>query len=59
MPAIDKNNILVFDDLIGLNPINVRFVKKYSNIRKEMTKAVANYAKEVRKNKFPLKKHSY
>jgi 3-methyl-2-oxobutanoate hydroxymethyltransferase len=51
--------ILVFDDLIGLNPINVRFVKKYSNIRKEMTKAVANYAKEVRKNKFPLKKHSY
>jgi len=51
--------ILVFDDLIGLNPINVRFVKKYSNIRKEMTKAVANYAEEVRKSKFPLKKHSY
>ena len=51
--------ILVFDDLIGLNPINVRFVKKYSNIRKEMTKAVARYAKEVRNKKFPLKKHSY
>ena len=51
--------ILVFDDLIGLNPLNVRFVKKYSNIRKEMTKAVASYAKEVRNNKFPLKKHSY
>ncbi|MDA7636171.1 3-methyl-2-oxobutanoate hydroxymethyltransferase [Candidatus Pelagibacter sp.] len=51
--------ILVFDDLIGLNPINVRFVKKYSNIRKEMTKAVASYTKEVRNNKFPLKKHSY
>ena len=51
--------ILVFDDLIGLNPINVRFVKKYSNIRKEMTKAVASYAKEVRNNKFPLKKNSY
>ena len=26
--------ILVIDDLIGLNPINVRFVKKYSNISK-------------------------
>ena len=51
--------ILVFDDLIGLNPINVRFVKKYSNIRKEMTKAVASYARDVRKKKFPLKKHSY
>ena len=51
--------ILVFDDLIGLNPTNVRFVKKYSNIRKEITKAISNYSKDVRKNKFPLKKHSY
>jgi 3-methyl-2-oxobutanoate hydroxymethyltransferase len=51
--------ILVFDDLVGLNPIDVRFVKKYLNIRKEMTKAVASYAKEVRNKKFPLKKHSY
>ena len=51
--------ILVFDDLIGLNPIDVRFIKKYSNIRREMTKAVAGYAKDVRNKKFPLKKHSY
>ena len=51
--------ILVFDDLIGLNPINVRFVKKYSNIRKEIAKAVSSYAKEVRNKKFPLNKHSY
>ena len=51
--------ILVFDDLIGLNPINVRFIKKYTNIRKEISKAVSNYAKEVRSKKFPLKKHSY
>ena len=51
--------ILVLDDLIGLNPINVRFVKKYSNIRKEIFKAVLNYSKEVRNKKFPSKKHSY
>ena len=51
--------ILVFDDLIGLNPINVRFVKKYANIRKEITKAVSSYSRDVRKKKFPLKKHSY
>ena len=51
--------ILVLDDLIGLNPINVRFIKKYSNIRKEIFKAVLNYSKEVRNKKFPLKKHSY
>ena len=51
--------ILVFDDLIGLNPINVRFVKKFLNIRQEIKKAVSNYSKEVKEMKFPLKKHSY
>mgnify|MGYP001281459285 FL=1 len=51
--------ILVIDDLIGLNPINFRFVKKYTNIRKQISKAVYNYSKDVRKKKFPLKKHSY
>ena len=51
--------ILVIDDLIGLNPTDVRFVKKYSNIRNTIAKAVLNYSKDVRKKKFPLKKHSY
>ena len=51
--------ILVSDDLIGLNPINVKFVKKYSNIRKQISKAVSNYAMEVKKSKFPNKKHTY
>ena len=51
--------VLVTDDLIGLNPINFRFVKKYSNVRKEIVKAVLNYSMDVKKKKFPLKKHSY
>ena len=51
--------ILVIDDLIGLNQTDVRFVKKYSNIRKEIVKAVSNYSKEVRKKTFPSKKYSY
>ena len=51
--------ILVFDDLIGLNPMNYRFVKKYTNIRNEISKVVLNYSKEVRKLKFPNKKNSY
>ncbi len=51
--------ILVFDDLIGLNLTNVRFVKKYANIRKEIAKAVSNYSKDVRKKRFPSKKYSY
>ena len=51
--------ILVFDDLIGLNPMNYRFVKKYANIRNDISKAVSNYSKEVRKIKFPNKKNSF
>ena len=51
--------ILVFDDLIGLNPMNYRFVKKYANIRNEISKAVSNYSKEVRNIKFPDKNNSY
>ena len=51
--------ILVTDDLIGLNPINFRFVKKYSNIRNEIKKAVSRYSNDVRNKKFPSKKYSY
>ena len=51
--------VLVTDDLIGLNPINFRFVKKYSNLRSEIKKAVSKYSKDVRYKKFPSKKQSY
>ena len=51
--------ILVFDDLIGLNPIKFRFVKKYTNIRKEISKVVSKYASEVKTRKFPSKKYSF
>jgi len=51
--------ILVLDDLIGLNPMNYKFVKRYVNIRSEISKAVSNYSKDVRNTKFPNKKNSY
>ena len=51
--------ILVFDDLIGLNPIKLRFVKKYTNIKREISKAVTKYATEVKTRKFPSKKYSF
>ena len=51
--------ILVFDDLIGLNPIKFRFVKKYTNIKKEISKAVSKYASEVKTRKFPSKQYSF
>ena len=51
--------VLVTDDLIGLNPINVRFVKRYSNISKYINSAIIKFKNDVKKIKFPKKKNSY
>ena len=51
--------VLVTDDLIGLNKIKARFVKRYSNIEKQINDAVLKFKKDVAKSKFPTKKHSY
>tara|TARA_B100001123_G_C15291890_1_gene1017761 strand:+ start:305 stop:1087 length:783 start_codon:yes stop_codon:yes gene_type:complete len=51
--------ILVIDDLVGLNSFYPKFVKKYSNIKKNIEKAVRNYCYEVKKRKFPSNKHVY
>ena len=51
--------VLVTDDLIGLNPINVRFVKKYLKIKKYINSEIVNFKNDVQKKKFPQKKNSY
>ena len=51
--------ILVTDDLIGLNKISARFVKKYLNMEKKINVAVLKFKQDVTKVKFPGKKHSY
>ena len=51
--------VLVTDDLIGLNQINARFVKKYSNVTKHINSAIIKYKNDVKRKKFPQKKHSY
>jgi len=51
--------VLVTDDLIGLNKISARFVKKYSNIEKQINDAALKFKKDVVTAKFPTKKHSY
>ena len=51
--------VLVTDDLIGLNKIKARFVKKYSNIEKQINDATSKYKKDVLETKFPTKKYSY
>ncbi len=51
--------VLVTDDLIGLNKINVRFIKRYTNVEKQINNAVLNFKKDIFQGKFPAKKHSY
>ena len=51
--------ILVTDDLLGLNPTNFRFVKKYANLRKIIDKSARLFKQEVIKKSFPKSKNSY
>tara|TARA_B100000902_G_scaffold184295_1_gene176873 strand:- start:14 stop:607 length:594 start_codon:yes stop_codon:yes gene_type:complete len=51
--------VLVTDDLIGLNDTKIRFVKKFINIKKYLNIGLKKFAAEVKAKKFPLKKHSY
>ena len=47
--------ILVIDDLIGLNETKVRFVKKFGQIKKNISRAAKNFSKEVKNKKYPSK----
>ena len=57
--AYCDGQVLVTDDLIGLNKIKARFVKRYANIEKQINDAVLKFKKDVVTSKFPTKKHSY
>ena len=51
--------VLVTDDLIGLNETNIRFVKKFINVKKYINQGLKRFSSEVRLKKYPSKKHSY
>ena len=51
--------VLVVDDLIGLNKSKFRFVKNYTNLNRIINSAVKNYKSDVLKKKFPKSKHSF
>ena len=51
--------VLVTDDLIGLNLTSIKFVKSFSNIRKHIRSAVKKFIKEVKNKKYPSSKFSY
>ena len=51
--------VLVTDDLIGLNNSNIKFVKKFINIKKFINEGLKKFKLEVRQKKYPSKKYSY
>jgi 3-methyl-2-oxobutanoate hydroxymethyltransferase len=51
--------VLVTDDLIGLNETKIKFVKKFINIKKYLNLGLKKFTSEVKSKKYPLKKHSY
>lgn len=52
--------ILVTDDMLGLSGERIpSFVKRYANLREDISRAVAQYATEVRARQFPAPEHCY
>ena len=51
--------VLVTDDLIGLNNTNIKFVKKFINIKKYINLGLKKFSTEVKSKKYPTNKHSY
>ena len=51
--------VLVTDDLVGLNLTPIKFVKSFYNIRKHFDFAIKKFKQEVKNKKYPSKKFSY
>lgn len=52
--------VVVFHDIISLfRSFTPKFVKQYANIGDEIYKAISQYLKEVREEKFPAPEHQY
>lgn len=51
--------ILVSDDMLGMTEASLKFVKRFAELRPQMSKAVAAYCKEVRDGAFPAAEHSF
>jgi 3-methyl-2-oxobutanoate hydroxymethyltransferase len=53
------SQILVLEDMLGLNPNPPKFVKQYGNLLQGIEDAVEGYAKDVKSRAFPTKDQTY
>ena len=51
--------VLVTDDLLGLNETKIKFVKKFADLKKTINLGIKKFKKEVKLKKYPSKKYSY
>ncbi len=51
--------VLVTDDLLGLNETKIKFVKKFVDLKKTINLGIKKFRKEVKSKKYPSKKYSY
>ena len=51
--------VLVTDDLLGLNLTKIKFVKKFINLQKLINTGIKRFKEEVKSKKYPTKKYSY
>lgn len=57
--AACDGQVLVVDDMLGMFERVPRFVKKYTNLREQISAAAAQYAAEVRSGAFPTEAQLY
>lgn len=51
--------VLVLEDMLGLNPRPAKFVKEYAQLGQAIEQAAKSYATEVRARIFPAPEHTY
>lgn len=51
--------ILVWQDMLGLSEMKLKFVKQYADLNKIISEGVKKYREEVKQGIFPNKEHSY
>ena len=51
--------VLVTDDLLGLNETKIKFVKKFVDLKKTINLGIKKFKKEVKSKKYPSKKYYY
>jgi 3-methyl-2-oxobutanoate hydroxymethyltransferase len=57
--AACDGQVLVVDDMLGLFDWTPRFVRRYADLRSEISRAVAGYAQDVRARTFPAEAETY